>query len=101
VENKRKTVAHIKELGKAGFVLERRTVCSIAYRFAVELNLPQIQRRRRNAGHDWLRSFMDRNSDLFMQQSEGLSVARVHGMNRTYVSNYFNTLHEILFENYL
>jgi hypothetical protein len=66
----RKVVAHIRELGKAGFAPDGRTVRSIAYRFAVELNLPhRFINEEEMAGHDRLRAFMDRNSDLSMQQS--------------------------------
>jgi hypothetical protein len=41
VGNERKIVAHIKEIGKAGFAPHWTTVCSTACRFAVELNLPR------------------------------------------------------------
>jgi len=46
--------------------------------------------------HDWLRSSIDRNSDLSVKQSEGLSIARAQGMNRTRVNNYFKILQTIV-----
>jgi hypothetical protein len=42
---------------------------------------------------------MDRNSDLPVRQSEGLSVARAQRMNREDVNNYFKILQSILVEN--
>jgi hypothetical protein len=100
VENEHKIVAHIKELGKAGFTPERRTVHSIAYRFAVDLNLPhKFNNEEKLAGSNWLRSFMYRNLDLPVRQSEGVSVARAQRMNREDVNNYFKILQSILVEN--
>jgi hypothetical protein len=40
VENKGNIGAQMNQLGWAGFAADRRTVHSIAYRYAVQLNLP-------------------------------------------------------------
>jgi len=42
---------------------------------------------------------MDRNWDLSLRQTEGLSVARAQGMYREDVNNYFKILQSILVEN--
>jgi hypothetical protein len=65
VETERKTVEQIIELGKVGFSPDRRTLCSVAHRFAVQLNLRhKFNNEEELAQHDWLRPFMNRNSDL-------------------------------------
>jgi hypothetical protein len=93
VEIERKIVAHIKELGKAGFAPDRRTGRSIAYRFAVELNFPRIfDKEKQMTGHDWLRPFMDRNSVLSVRQSQDLSDPRAQRMDRADLNNYFKFL---------
>lgn len=76
-----------------------RTVRSIAYQFAVELNLPhKFNTEEKLAGYDWLYSFMERNPNLSIRKAEGLSVARAQGMNRKDVKNYFDVLEKIIIE---
>jgi hypothetical protein len=99
VETDSKIIAQVKEIGKAGFGPYGTTVRSIAYKFAVELNLPhRFNNEEQMAGHEWMRSFIDSNSDWSVQQS-GLSVARAKGTNRTDMNNYFKILQEILAQN--
>ncbi|KAJ8887888.1 hypothetical protein PR048_007372 [Dryococelus australis] len=53
------------------------------------------------AGYDWLKSFLSRNPDLTVRKAEGVSVARVLGMNKDFVMEYFDLLRELLSENHL
>lgn len=58
-------VVHIKELEKVGCAPDRRTVHSVTYRFALVLDLQhKFSNEEELARYDWLKSFMDRNSDL-------------------------------------
>jgi hypothetical protein len=49
--------------------------------------------------HILLISFKERNSDLSVRHTEGLSVAQAQGMKHADVNNYFKMLEEILVEN--
>jgi hypothetical protein len=52
VKIEHRIVAHIRELGRVEFAPDRRTVSSIAYRFAVGLNLPhRFNHKEEMSGH--------------------------------------------------
>lgn len=101
-ENERRLVAHIKKLCAAGFAPDRKTVQALAFNFAEKLKVKhRFSLQNAKAGKQWLRSFLERNPDLSIRQSEGLSLARAQGMNRLEVANFFELLANVLTENNL
>ncbi|XP_031328432.1 uncharacterized protein LOC116183027 [Photinus pyralis] len=101
-ENERKMVVHIKKLQKNGFAPTRTTVREMAFRLAEQLGLRhKFNQQTGKAGSDWLRSFLQRNHDLSVRKSEGVSLARARGMNRKDVGDYFELLENTLRENNL
>ncbi|CAH1995203.1 unnamed protein product [Acanthoscelides obtectus] len=100
--NERRKVTHIKKLCQAGFAPGRITVRKMAFHFAEKLNIKHtFLKETGKAGIQWLRSFIERNPDLSIRQSEGLSLARALGMNRLEVANFFKLLKHVLLENNL
>lgn len=102
IETEKKIVAHVLELGNAGFSPDRTTIRAIAYQFAAELGLShKFNKDTQLAGYDWLTSFLERNPCLSVRKCEGLSLARAQGMNREDVKKYFDILQQIMTENNL
>lgn len=100
--NEIRLVRHIKKMQGHGFPLTRDCVRSLAYEFAVQLGLKhKFNDEKRKAGYDWLQLFLSRHPDLSVRKSEGVSLARVHGMNRAEVQQYFNLLQTLLEEHVL
>ncbi|XP_063230419.1 uncharacterized protein LOC134535276 [Bacillus rossius redtenbacheri] len=95
-ENERRLVSHIKRLASLGFGPTQRTVRQLAFNFAERLNVNhRFNKVKAEAGYDWFQSFMERNPDISLRQSQGLSVARAHGLCREEVDEYFALLEEI------
>lgn len=99
-ENEKKIVAHIKKLQSRGFTPTRDSVRSMAYNLAETLKLKHnFNSETKQAGYDWLTSFLARNSELSIRQSEGVSIARAKGLNKKVVANYFKLLGDVLKDN--
>lgn len=100
IENEKKMVAHIKKLQSRGFTPSRDSVRSMAYHLAVSLQLKHsFSNDSKQAGYDWLSSFLFRNPELSIRQSEGVSIARAKGLNKRIVNVYFELLGDVLKEN--
>lgn len=98
--NELRLVRHIKKMQAHGFPLTRDCVRSLAYDFAVQLGLKhKFNNEKGKAGYDWLQLFLSRHPDLSVRKSEGVSLARVQGMNRDEVKEYFNLLSTLMEEN--
>lgn len=96
IENERRLVTHIQKLEKAGFAPDRDTVRSLAFQFAEKLGMNhRFNKEKQMAGYVWLESFMRRNKDLAIRESQGLSLARSEGMNRSEVTSFFNILTDV------
>nr|XP_022906536.1 uncharacterized protein LOC111418265 [Onthophagus taurus] len=101
-ENEKKIAAHIKKLQSHGFTPTRDSVRYMAYYLAESLKLVHsFNTERKQAGYDWLLSFLSRNPQLSIRQAEGVSIARAKGLNRETVDNYFQLLGNVLRENNL
>lgn len=99
-ENEQRLVKHIKKLADCGFAPSRSDVRRLAFEFAEKLEIPhKFNRESGKAGYGWLKSFLERNPDLSVRQSEGLSLARAQGMNRVDVAAFFALLERTLTEN--
>ena len=100
--NERKMVAHIKKMQKHCFAPTQKMVQQMAYGLAETLQIiHKFSVIKKRAGKIWFKEFMRRNSHLAIRKSEGVSMARVRGMYRIDVNNYFNLLQQILEENNL
>lgn len=89
----------INTLSDCGFAPSKSDVRSMAFEFVEKFKIPhKFNRESRRAGYDWLKSFLERNPELFIRHSEGLSSDRVQGMSRTDVAAFFNLLEKILIE---
>lgn len=104
-DNEKRLVAHIQRLQAAGFAPSPKMVRGIAYGFAKSLGRENIfgpkGSEEEMAGIHWFRSFMDRQKDLSIRVSEGLSLARAKGMNRKEVNDFFDLLQKTLTDNNL
>jgi hypothetical protein len=55
-------------------------VRQFAFQFAENLSLDRpFNKDKGDAGYDWMKSFLERNPELSIRQSQGLSVARSKG----------------------
>lgn len=98
-ETERKLVVHIKKLQKNGFAPTRAIVRTMAFQLAEQLKIGhKFNAGKGKAGKDWFSNFLNRNSDLSIRKSEGVSIARARGMNRKDVQDYFKLLSDTLWE---
>lgn len=98
--NELRLVRHIKEMQTHGFPLTRDCVRRLAYDFAMQLGLKhKFNNEKGKAGYDWLQLFLSRHPDLSVRKSEGVSLARIQGMNRDEIKEYFNLLSTLMEEN--
>lgn len=101
-DNEERLVRHIKKMQMNGFPLTRDDVRSLAYNFATQLGIQhRFNNNNEKAGYDWLQLFLSRHPDISVRKSEGVSLARVQGMDRSEVAEYFSLLKNILEENEL
>lgn len=90
------------KLGDAGFPPDRIVIRQLAYQFAEKLKLKHnFNNESKMAGSQWLKSFLERNSEISVRQAEGLSIERAKGLNRREVANFFELLTSVLTENNL
>lgn len=82
-----------------GFPLTMDDVRKIAYDFAEQLKLKHgFNKQNQKPGYDWLQMFLNRNTDITIRKSEGVSSARVNAMNRSEVKAYFQLLESVLIQ---
>lgn len=99
VENEKRLVKHIQKMEKAGFAMDREALRSLAFQFAELLGIQhRFNRETRMAGYDWLSSFLRRNNELSVRQSQGISLVRSEGMNREEANAFFNLLSDVYTE---
>ncbi|CAH1983659.1 unnamed protein product [Acanthoscelides obtectus] len=98
--NETRLVAHIHRLSVVGFAPDRRTVRTLAFRFAEKLGIKHpFSAATEKAGFAWLHSFLDRNPELYLRQTEGQSLSRAQGMNRGDARRFYELLDEVLTKN--
>lgn len=98
-ENEKKLVTHIKTMQAKGFPLTMDDVRKIAYELAEQLKLKhRFNKESQKAGYDWLQMFLNRNTDITLRKSEGVSLARVNAMNRSEVNAYFQLLESVVIQ---
>jgi DDE superfamily endonuclease/Tc5 transposase DNA-binding domain len=90
---------HIVKLQEAGFAPTRQIVKEMAYTLANKLSLPmKFNPTKEAAGDHWFLSFMERNQNLSLRKSHGLSLDRAQGLNKDEVVEYFDLLENKLRE---
>lgn len=100
--NEERLSRHILTMQKYGFPLTRDDVRSIAYKFAVQLNIRhRFNNETEKAGYDWLALFLSRNPQISVRKAEGVSLARTAAMNRAEIEDYFKLLQSVMEENQL
>src|SRR6218665_217579 len=82
----------IKELSQRGFPVGPKEVRGIAYSYALQNGIDGFSIRKKMAGYEWLKSFLNRHPELSIRKPEPLSVARASGMNQTVIDKWFNNL---------
>ncbi|XP_031335310.1 uncharacterized protein LOC116182439 isoform X2 [Photinus pyralis] len=93
-------VKYIQNMEKHGFAITSVDVKKLAFSFATKNNIPHnFNIDKKQAGHDWFVSFMQRHPELSIRKAQGMSIARAQGMNKDECGRYFDLLGKILTEN--
>lgn len=101
-ENEKRLAKHIKRLASSGFAPDQRSVRRMAFQFAQSLGLKHpFNMEKQEAGYDWMMSFLERNPEISLRQSQGLSVNRGQGLSREEVKGFFDLLEKIMTEHRL
>lgn len=101
-DNEKRLVSHIQKLEAAGFPPDRTTIRMLAYNFAEKLQIEHnFNKDTEMAGYPWLKSFLERNTELSIRIAEGLSVAKAQSLNRAEVDRFYGLLLEVLTQNNL
>lgn len=101
-ENERRLCRHIQKMQSMGFPLSRSDLRTIVFKFAQQLKLKhKFNTEKQKAGYDFVTGFLERNQDIKIRKSEGISIARLRGMNRNDIESYFNLLETVLKDNEL
>lgn len=89
-------------LAKRGFGLTPQALRKYAYVFAERKQIKHtFNKNARMAGEDWFHRFLQRNEQLSIRKPEGLSRARINGMTKEKVADFFNTLEKVIDTNNL
>ncbi|CAB3252682.1 unnamed protein product [Arctia plantaginis] len=97
-ENAEKKLAdRLLHLASRGFGITPKAVRKYAFEFAERQNMEhKFDRNAGMAGQDWFHRFMQRNKKLTIRKPEGLSRARIDGMKKEKVTEFFNTLKTVV-----
>lgn len=80
------------------FGLTTRQVRALAFDFAIKLEiklLPKSWERPQMAGMDWMRGFLQRNTNLSIRKPQATSMARATAFNRFNVNSFFGKLKDL------
>lgn len=98
-ENEAKLVQYIKKMEQYNFPSTARDIRRLAYKFVVKNNISNnFNRNKEEAGYDWMVAFLTRHPEIAVRKAQGISIARVQGMNRKEVDDYFDVLGKIFDE---
>lgn len=86
-------VMHVVEMQKRFYGLSLRDLRSIAYELAVHNGIRHpFSAKRKLAGEDWTRSFLERYPELSLRKPEVTSMSRLTGFNKVQVKKFFDLL---------
>lgn len=98
-KHEKRLVKHILNMQKHCFPLTPKDLRSIAFHFAEQLGIKHsFNIDKQESGYVWLQSFLRRNPEIRIRQSEGVSLARCEALNRSEVDAYFDTLYKLMEE---
>lgn len=90
-------VDRLLHLASRGFGITPKAVRKYAFEFAERQKIKHnFNRKIGMAGQDWFHRFMKRNKELTIRKPEGLSRARIDGMKREKVAEFFKTLETVV-----
>jgi len=89
-------VKYIKNMEKYGFAVTSVDVKKLAFSFALQNKIPNsFNIDKKQVGHDWFVSFMQRHPELSIRKAQGMSIARGLGMNKEECGRYFDLLEKV------
>jgi hypothetical protein len=90
VEEENRLAARLKDLARRGFGCTPKQIRRAGFMFANNRGISHPwDEAEMSAGKDWFAGFMKSNDDISFRKPEGLSKARVQGMNKKAVEDYF------------
>lgn len=76
-ENERRLCRQPQKMQSMGFPLTRSDLRTMVFKFAQQLNLKhKFNTEKQKAGYDFVTGFLERNQDIKIRKSEGISIAR-------------------------
>ncbi|KAK9680340.1 CENP-B N-terminal DNA-binding domain [Popillia japonica] len=98
-ENEKQLVHYIKQLEKCNFPATMRDIQILAYKFVIKNGITnRFNHVKQHAGYDWIIGFLKRHPEITIRKAQGLSIARMKGMNKEEVDDYFDLLGNIFDE---
>lgn len=89
-------------LANRGFGITPKNVRKYAFEFAVRHNLKHnFNTEAKMAGEDWFHRFRLRNKNVTIRKPEGLSRARINGMQKEKVTDFYKVLEKVIDDNNL
>lgn len=97
-KNSEKILAdRLLHLASRGFGITPKAVRKYVFEFAERQKIEhKFNREVGMAGQDWFHRFMERNKELTIRKPEGLSRARIDGMKKEKVAEFFKTLKTVV-----
>jgi len=96
-EEKIKLNEYLKTVAKMQYVLTKRGVRKLAYKFALANNkkYPSTWDDNKMAGEEWMRSYLSRHGNLSIRKPQKTSLARASAFNKHNLSLFYNNLEDI------
>lgn len=93
---------YILDMESRLYGLTTKDLRGLVYRLAIKNNKPHpFNNEKKEAGKDWVQSFLKRHPELSIRQPESTSAARAAGFNKQAVEQFFNFLGNIYDEHQL
>ncbi|KAK9685163.1 DDE superfamily endonuclease [Popillia japonica] len=98
LENLQAAIADIRDK-KASIREISRTYKILAYKFVIKNGITnRFNHVKQHAGYDWIIGFLKRHPEITIRKAQRLSIARMKGMNKEEVDDYFDLLGNIFDE---
>lgn len=100
IDTEKQFADRLLHLSNRGFGITPKAVRKYAFQFAECKNIKHsFNKKTEIAGEDWFHRFMTRNPELSIRKPEGLSRARINGMKKEKVTEFFKTLENVVEHN--
>lgn len=101
-DTEKKFADRLIHLASRGFGITPKNVRKYAFQYVQSQNINHnFNINSGMAGEDWFHRFMARNPHLSIRKPEGLSKARMNGMKKEKVTEFFKTLQKVIDDNNL